>query len=189
LINPRLASAMTHPTRVRTLKVLTEREATPREIAEEIGERLNNVGYHIRVLKQLGCIELVRVTQARGGRVSEHLYKCTQRPYFDEAAWERLDNTEKLNVIAAFMHHVSEDIAASMADGTFYEHDDNHLSRTPMVLDKEGWGEVTDLLDGTLGALLEIQDKADQRRAAATETILAKVAIFQFESPLPPNAA
>jgi DNA-binding transcriptional ArsR family regulator len=187
LINPRLASAMTHPTRLRTLRVLTEREATPREIAEEIGEPLNNVAYHVKVLKKLSCIELVRVTQTRGGRVAEHIYKGTQRPYFDPADLDHLDDSEKLNVISAIMQHVSEDIATAMAHGTFYEHDDNHLSRTPMVLDEEGWKEVVDLLGDALGELLAIQEKVNERGADAAETMRAKVAILHFESPSAPN--
>lgn len=183
LVNPRLASAMTHPTRLRALRVLTEREATPREIAEEIGEPLNNVAYHIKVLTRLGCIELVSVNQTQGGRVAEHVYRGTQRPYFDEGAWDQLDETEKLNVISAIMHHISEDVATSMVHGTFYEHDDTHLSRTPMVVDDEGWKEVIEVLDGALEELMAIQGRINERRADPSETKLVKVAIIHFESP------
>lgn len=181
LISPVLASALSHPTRLRTMMVLTEREATPREIADEIDEPLNNVAYHIKVLKRLGCIELVRVNQTRGGRVAEHIYKGTQRPYWKEADLEQLSDADKLNVIAGIMRHVSEDIAAAMASGTFYAHDDNHLSRTPMVVDEEGWNEVVELLDDSLERLLTIQGRVSER--GAEETKLTKVAILQFESP------
>jgi DNA-binding transcriptional ArsR family regulator len=179
---------MTHPTRIRTLRVLTEREATPREIAVEIGEPLNNVAYHIRVLKRLGCIELVRVNQTRGGRVAEHVYKGTQRPYWEQSDLEALSDAEKSNLIAGILQHLSEDIATSMAHGSFYEHDDNHLSRTPMVVDDEGWDEVIELLDGALDGLFAIQERVNEREAANDETKLVKVAILQFESPAPPSA-
>jgi DNA-binding transcriptional ArsR family regulator len=180
---------MTHPTRIRTLRVLTEREATPREIAAEIGEPLNNVAYHIKVLKKLGCIELVRVDQARGGRVAEHVYKGTQRPYWDQADLEQLDEAEKLNVVYGVLQHISEDVATAMASGTFFDHDDNHLSRMPMVVDQDGWEEVIELLDGTLDALMKIQERINDRGAEASGTKLAKVAILHFESPPPPQAA
>jgi DNA-binding transcriptional ArsR family regulator len=179
---------MTHPTRIRTLRVLTEREATPREIAAEIDEPLNNVAYHIRVLKKLGCIELVRVNQTRGGRVAEHVYKGTQRPYWDQADLEHLDDAEKLNVIYGIMQHVSEDVATAMSHGTFFAHDDSHLSRMPMVVDGEGWDEVVELLGNTLDGLMAIQESVNERGAAPADTKLAKVAILQFESP-PPIAA
>jgi DNA-binding transcriptional ArsR family regulator len=181
LVSPTLASAVSHPTRLRTLMILTEREATPREIADEISEPLNNVAYHIKVLKRLGCIELVRVNQTRGGRVAEHVYKGTQRPYWKEADLEELGADDKLNVIGSIMHHISEDITTAMISGTFYEHDDNHLSRTPMVVDENGWDEVTELLDDALERLLTIQERVSER--GAVETKLTKVAILQFESP------
>lgn len=183
LVNPVLASAMSHPTRLRTLRVLTEGEATPREIAEEIGEPLNNVAYHVKVLKRLGCIELVRINQTRGGRVAEHVYKGTQRPYWSEADLETMSDAEKLDVIAGVMQHVSDDIASAMSSGTFYEHDDNHLSRTPMVVDQEGWREVISLLKDTMDELIEIQARVNQRGADPDETLATKVAILQFESP------
>ena len=181
LVDARLASAMTHPTRIRTMKVLTEREATPREISEEIGEPLNNVAYHIKVLKKLGCIELVHIAPAHGGRVTEHLYRGAKRPYFEIEDLALLSETEKLNVIASIMHHISDDIAAAMAHGTFYDHDESHMSRMPMTLDQQGWDEVTDLLDVTLGTLMDIQEKANERDTE--QTMSAKVAILQFESP------
>lgn len=181
LVSQVLASASAHPTRLRTLMILTEREATPREVAEEIGEPLNNVAYHIKVLKRLGCIELVRVNQTQGGRVAEHVYRGTERPYWTESDLGELSDADKLNVIVGIMRHISDDIAMAMTAGTFYEHDDNHLSRTPLVVDEEGWDEVTELLDDTLEQLLAIQERVTDREAA--ETKLTKVAIIQFESP------
>jgi DNA-binding transcriptional ArsR family regulator len=188
LTNPRLAMAMSHPTRLRTMRVVSERTATPREIADEIDEPINNVAYHVKVLAKLGCIELVRVQQARGGRVAEHYYRASQRPYFDADAWDQLGESEKLDVVSAIMHEITDDIAVSMSHGSFYDPDDNHLSRTPMVLDDDGWQEVISLLDGAVDGLLEIQEKVNERGVDAAETMLAKVEIIHFRSPTPKGA-
>lgn len=185
LTNPRLASAMSHPTRLRTMRVVSERVATPREIAEEIDEPINNVAYHVKILKELECIELVKVEQARGGRVAEHFYKATQRPYWDAADWERLEEGEKLGVTAAIMQQISEDVAVSMSHGTFHDRDDNHISRTPMTLDRDGWDEVVTLLDDTLHDLLDIQERVQARGGEEGEAMLAKVEILHFLSPKP----
>lgn len=186
LVDPRLASAMTHPTRLSALRILSERQASPKEIADQIGEPLNNVAYHIKVLRELGCIELVDVKQARGGRVAEHLYRGTQRPYFDSESWNLLDDAGKLNVVSAILHHVSEDMASAMVHGTFYEDDDSHLSRTPLQLDDEGWTEVVDLLQNTLDGLLGIKEEVAKRGSKASERSDVRVAILQFR--MPPNA-
>jgi DNA-binding transcriptional ArsR family regulator len=183
LTSSRLASALSHPTRLRTMKVVSERTATPREIAEEIGEPINNVAYHIKILQKLDCIELVKVEQAHGGRVAEHFYRASERPYFDDDSWEQLGQAEKLDVIGAIMQEITEDVAEAMASGTFYDPDDNHLSRTPMVLDQEGWREVVKFLDDASDHLTEIQARVDQRRGPDDEVLLTKVEIIQFRSP------
>jgi hypothetical protein len=183
LTDPRLAAAMTHPIRLQTMRVLAERTATPREIAAEIGEPTNNVAYHVNILAKLGCVELIELRPARGGRVAEHVYRAAQLAYFDDTAWDRLGEKEKLNVVAAIMHQVTEDVAKAMATGTFYEPDDNHLSHSPMVVDREGWRETIDLLAETLDRLAAIQERVDARSDGTGPTMLAKVAMLHFRSP------
>jgi DNA-binding transcriptional ArsR family regulator len=188
LVSSRLVAAMSHPTRFHAMTTLVEEAATPAQIAEKIGEPLNNVTYHIKVLTELGCVELVRVQPARGGRVVEHLYRATQRAYLDAAAWDELSEKEKLQVDNALMRLISEDIADAMSHGTFFEDDDNHVSRMPMILDKDGWGEVVSLLERTLNRLMEIQERVNFRSADPSETTLAKVEIIHFRSPPPKKA-
>lgn len=53
-------------------------EASPKELAFELGEKLGNVSYHVRILARLGLIELVRETPRRGA--VEHHYRSVPRP-------------------------------------------------------------------------------------------------------------
>jgi hypothetical protein len=46
------------------------------------------VSHHTRVLRDLGCIELVR-TEPRRGAV-EHYYRPVLRPFLDDEQWEQL---------------------------------------------------------------------------------------------------
>ena len=88
-VSPQLAAAMSHPTRVHAMCLLIERTASPREIAEEIDEPLNNVTYHVNQLRELGCIELV--ADRAGGAAGASSSTSTgprQRAYFDEDAWD-----------------------------------------------------------------------------------------------------
>ncbi|HXR61902.1 MAG TPA: hypothetical protein VN732_11300, partial [Solirubrobacterales bacterium] len=74
--------------------------------------------------------------------------------------------------------------------GTLDEVDDAHVSRTPMVLDKKGWSDVSDLLSGALNRLLEIQAEASERIAESGDTgVLAKVNLMHFKSPDPDEVA
>jgi DNA-binding transcriptional ArsR family regulator len=183
LTNPRLAAAMTHPTRLRTMRRLSEGPATPRQIADEIDEPVNNVAYHVNILAKLGCVELVETRQAGGGRVAEHVYRATQLAAFDDDAWAQLGDREKLNVVGAIMRQVTEDVAEAMASGTFYDPDDNHLSQMPMEVDHEGWRETIELLDETLQRLVTIQARVDERADGTEKTMRAKVAMLHFRSP------
>ncbi len=184
LMSPVLAVAMSHPTRLGAFTILLERAATPREIAAELGESGSNVGYHLRVLVDLGCIELTKVEPAAGGRVVEHTYQAVDRAYFDSDAWEQLGRKEKLEVSVTLMRVISEDINDAMSQGTFFDPDDNHISRSPMRVDQEGWEEVTTFLDGTLDELVDIQGRVDERsRGEEKGTFPIKVEIIQFRSP------
>ena len=185
-VNPRLAAAMSHPTRIHTMAVLVERQASPREIATEIGEPLNNVTYHVKQLTKLGCIELVETASAAGGRVVEHFYRASTRSYFDEDAWEELDDKEKFAVVNTIMRLMSEDISRAMRTGTFYARDDIHLSRSPMALDEEGWREVAELLNETTKEMIEIESRvADRCCDDEPPSLHTKVEILQFPSPPP----
>lgn len=184
-VSPQLAAAMSHPTRVHAMSVLLERTASPREVAEEIGERLNNVTYHLNQLRKLGCIELVRTERVRGGRVIEHFYRTTQRLYFDEDAWEALTEKERLDLVGVTLRIISQDISIAMAAGTFFGGQDMaHLCRVPMAVDDEGWDEISRLLERTTEELFEIEGRVAERTSDGPPAeIHTKVQMLQFRSP------
>jgi DNA-binding transcriptional ArsR family regulator len=76
-VDARVVKALGHPTRVRILNVLRDRElASPVELSQELGVALGTVGYHVRRLEALGFIELATRTQRRGA--VEHHYRARQ---------------------------------------------------------------------------------------------------------------
>jgi hypothetical protein len=166
------------------MSVLLDRTASPREVAEEIGERLNNVTYHVNQLRKLGCIELVRTERARGGRVLEHFYRATQRLYFDEEAWLALNEKERLDLVGVSLRIISQDITTAMAAGTFFGDDTAHLCRMPMVVDSDGWREISELLERATEELFEIEGRiAERTSTGAPADIHARVHMLQFRSP------
>lgn len=176
---------MSHPTRVHALTVLLDRVASPRELAAELGEPINNVTYHIKQLVDLGCVELVEKKPAQGGRVVEHFYRGIERTYFDESDWELLDGSEKQLVETAIVSMISEDVTQAIVARTFSDPNDNHLSRTPLIVDQEGWSEIKAILGRALDELLEVPLRVAERGAPREETMPVKVEILQFRSPTP----
>jgi DNA-binding transcriptional ArsR family regulator len=73
-----LLRALNHPVRAKALTVLAEKIASPGEISERIEIPLSNVSYHMRVLSELGLVEMVEEEPARGSIV--HFYRAVERP-------------------------------------------------------------------------------------------------------------
>lgn len=179
-----VAKAFAHPLRVQILIILNERVASPNMLSQELDQSLNLVAYHVRVLEKYDCIELVDTKQRRGA--TEHFYRATRRQFLSDSEWARMPESLRPGLSSAMLKSVFDDIEEAMSSGTLDEIEDRHLSRTPMVVDKQGWGETADLLRETLDRLLEIQAEASQRVATSgEETILAKVEMLYFKSPEP----
>jgi DNA-binding transcriptional ArsR family regulator len=179
-----VAKAFAHPLRVQILIILNERVASPNLLSQELDQSLNLVAYHVRVLEKYDCIELVDTKQRRGA--TEHFYRATRRQFLSDSEWARMPESLRPGLSGAMLKSVFDDIDDAMKTGTLDEIDDRHLSRTPMVVDKQGWSETADLLRETLDRLLEIQAEASERVATSgEETILAKVEMLHFKSPDP----
>ncbi len=180
-VSPQLAAAMSHPTRVRVMSILTDRVASPRQMAAEMDEPLNNVTYHVNQLRELDCIELARTEPVRGGRVVEHFYRSCRRSYFDGDAWDALTEKERYGVVAAILKMVSQDIATAMAAGTFFQNGDAHASRSVLHLDADGWQEMIALTERANLEVFAIQERVAARGAEGTPaTIDAKLDILQY---------
>jgi DNA-binding transcriptional ArsR family regulator len=181
-VDLRMAKALSHPIRVQVLAILHKRVASPNQIAQELGEGLSQVSYHVKVLKEFNCIELVR-TEPRRGAV-EHFYRATARAFLTNSDWESLPNSVQQGISVAVVQMVVEDVLEALGADTFDSREDRHLSRTPLILDGEGWGDIASLLSDTLDRVLEIQVESSSRLAKGNEKgILAKVEILHFESP------
>jgi len=177
-----VAKAFAHPLRVQILTVLNEKVASPNMLAQQLGESLNLVAYHVRVLEKYDCIELVDTKQRRGA--TEHFYRAIRRQFLSDEQWAKMPASLRPGVAGAVFTAVFEDIEAAAKAGTLEDVDDIHLSRTPMVLDPQGWSEVSATLKSTLDRLLAIQSESSERIAATGEPgQVAKVHLMHFRSP------
>jgi DNA-binding CsgD family transcriptional regulator len=76
-IDQRLATALSSPLRARALGLIAEGVASPKAIAAELDLDVRTVAYHVRVLRKLGCIELVETLPRRGA--VEHIYRIVEQ--------------------------------------------------------------------------------------------------------------
>ena len=98
-VDQRLVKALAHPLRVQILTILNERMASPNELSKELEEGLSQVSYHVKVLKDFECIEMVK-TEPRRGAV-EHYYRATARAYLSDKDWQNLPDSVKPGLSAS----------------------------------------------------------------------------------------
>lgn len=181
-ITQQLAKALAHPLRVRILTSLHKGISSPNQLAQELGEPLGNVSYHVKTLLEYDCVELVK-TEPRRGAV-EHFYRATERAFFSDSDWAKIPASARKGISGAVLQSIGQDATEAMVAGTMDSRDDRHVSRTPLLLDEKGWTEITALLAETLEKGLAIQEEAATRLAdSEEEAINAKMAILCFESP------
>lgn len=180
LVDGRLTKALAHPTRVHILNILNDGPSSPSKIAKRLDNvSLNLTSHHIKVLEKLGCIELVKEV-AHGGRI-EHIYRATQRQFFTAEEWEEVEPEGRQPITVSILRMVSEDLGRSLATGKFDELPDNHLSRSPLDVDREGWKEIVAILERALDEVLEVNVKSAQRARLSGEDLMKiRVVMMQF---------
>jgi DNA-binding transcriptional ArsR family regulator len=179
-----LAAIVAHPTRARAFTILTERTASPVEIAQEIGKDVGHVGYHVRKLQQLDLIELVDERPVRGA--VEHFYRAIVRPYVSEEEFTQ----QTLEDREVFTRHILQfhvaDIARAMDEHTFDARANRAVLRTPMTVDEDGFQELADLHVEMYERALDIQARSDERRTGSDDSGIPIVTTTMFfETPEP----
>jgi DNA-binding transcriptional ArsR family regulator len=182
-VDETLVKVVAHPLRVQALSVLTERHASPKELAAELGAPVGNVSYHVRELERVGLIELVEEKKRRGA--VEHFYRAIARPLLSAAEWEQLDLDERQRFSAWIIQLLLADASQALAAGTFDARSDRHLSRTPLLVDEAGWQELVEIQATALKAVLEAQAASAERltEADGEEGIVTIAAMTFFEMP------
>src|ERR1700709_1353440 len=162
-----LAAIVAHPTRSRAFTILTERTASPVEIAQEIGKDVGHVGYHVRKLLQLGLIELVD-ERPRGG-ADEHFYRAIERPVVPEEEFSS-QSVQERGVFPRYtlQLHVT-DIARAMDEHTVDARVNRVVTRMPILVDEDGFQELSDLHTEVLERTMEIEARSNERRATSEE--------------------
>ena len=182
ITDPRLAKALAHPLRLEILRHLGDRTASPSEIAAEIGAPLTNVSYHVRKLRALGVIKLVRKTPKRG--VVEHYYSANARRQVSDEAWAQTPAIVKEALVAPLAERGAEMMVSASRSGGF-DRKEAHFSAHRTKLDERGWKAVAKVLAGALKQIGEIERETLARLESdgQKEPLSAAVVLSLFEGP------
>lgn len=181
VIDPAIAKALSHPLRSHILVTLGGRVASPKEIAGELGLAARDLDYHVKVLLEVGMIELARTEPRRG--VKEHFYRLAPPLFeFNDREWRGIPDEIRSHLSANLLHITLDEAAEALRAGTFNARDSHH-SRTPMLLDEKGWTELRAVMNKALEQILGIRSESERRqRQGAEATIPVEVVMMGFET-------
>lgn len=174
-----LLKAISHPLRHRLLSMLDGRTASPNELARELGMPLGRVSYHIRLLADLGAIELVD-TQPRRGAL-EHFYRAVTSAWFGEGDWARLPRSARRGILGHNLQQIFDWVTVAAESGGF-EQPGSEVLRATLTLDAQGREEVSRIAREALERARAVNAQVADRRADGDEPLATtELTILHFE--------
>ena len=166
LVDPRLVKALDHVLRQHILLAAVQREVSPCELSEELGEELSQVSYHVQVLRDDcdGMIERTRTEPRRGAM--KNYYRASVKTLLPAKAWRKVKKGLRAVVGAGHASDLFEDLAGALKAGKLQGSQD-HVSRTPLVLDPEGRRNVKAIAERAASEVEDEQQAAAQRMQKA----------------------
>jgi Helix-turn-helix domain len=182
-----VAAAISHPLRFRILTAMNspERNASPKELAAEMGIDVGRVSYHMRELKDLGFLELIGTTPRNGS--IEHVYKPIKRFEAFGLEWSKLLPSLKRTVASSALGLAVKSIGASIDDGKFEAREDSIIAQDTFRTDERGAEEALAIVTKALEDLLALAGDAKARLAESDEEgFLLSYVLAGFEGALRP---
>jgi DNA-binding transcriptional ArsR family regulator len=176
IADARLVKALAHPLRIQIMGVLERQDASPKEISAELGVPIANVSYHMRQLKSMGLVRIVKRTQRRGA--IEHHYRADRKPQISDKTWDEIPDMVKQAMTGAALEQTMRQVKAGAEMGGF-ERPEAHLSRTQVTLDKKGWADLAVIyrklleeIDRVSGESTKRLEKSDHDGGASATAVL-----------------
>lgn len=180
----KLVKGLSHPVRVECLTVLAKRVASPRQLSEILEHDLSNISYHVRVLDELGLVELVAEESVRGAVA--HFYKAAERPILSESEWQQLSPEVRTAISVYGWDLLIKDASESIEKGVFDSRSDRHLSRASILLDSEGFARLNARMEELVEAVIAEEAEAAKRMNESGEKpihAVAATALFPMPDP------
>jgi DNA-binding transcriptional ArsR family regulator len=185
--------AMSHPLRAEAFRLIRDRGVlSPTEVSRELEADLKDVSYHVRKLKDFGCVEEVENRPVRGA--VEHFYRATEQHMVDTEEWGELAEVEPDMAEALtdeFMQGIVDDYTASRRAEIVGLDEEFWIVRTPLVLDPEGIREALEAAEAYENTMAEIAARSAGRRGREqTEEVPVSSSTVLFKMPKrPPRRA
>jgi DNA-binding transcriptional ArsR family regulator len=159
--------AMANSMRAQILTILNERANSTTGMARELGVEPGELAYDVEVLRKMGRIKVVDEKKRRGA--VEVFYKAVARAHLDEFEWPVVPDPVKGGLRASLLQAIVDDAVAAVDEETYDSVEGAHMSWTPVIVDKEGWDELTEILRVALRGVLDVSKSSAQRMMKRNE--------------------
>lgn len=178
-VDQQMVRALGHPLRVEILRQLEEGPSGPKRLSDRIGEALCNVSYHMKVLRDCDCVELIDTIPARGA--VEHIYELRPKGAIGSGNWKEVPPALRTHYagssLAAFTNRAVEALDAGTGDAR----EGSGITWLPLRVDEEGWGELRRVLRNVEKRFRVIAERSAERRESAEDAFPVIVAVAAFE--------
>ncbi|HEY6730843.1 MAG TPA: winged helix-turn-helix domain-containing protein [Solirubrobacterales bacterium] len=171
--------ALGHRTRVQILIVLNEGIFTAAQLAQMIGEPLNNVSNHLRKMLDDGSIEIAR--EERKHNVVLYWYKAVEIPCYDQEAAEAMTPLQQQMTVGAIVQSGTAEVLAGLYAGKLRD-PRSVLYWDWYNLDQQGREDMEAENVRYLERIREIEAESTNRRAKSGEestSMLLNLAVFE----------
>lgn len=171
--------ALGHRIRVHILIVLNEGTYSATQIAQIIGEPLNNVSNHIRELLDGGSIELAK-TEPKGN-VLQHYYRAVEMPFYSQEEAEAMTPEQRQVTAGLVVQSAMAEVMAALWAGTLAD------SRACLAwdwfnVDEQGREDIEAEQQRSWERIQEIEVESTNRRAESGEDATSMlVTLFGYE--------
>lgn len=188
LLEPSVYKMLQHPVRQGIIIRTGERPWSPSELARDLEKTIKQVCEQVNILLTADppLLELVETRRTGKGGPPARFYRAMTRVTLGAADWERLSRLERGNQTAEITRQLHGEWLESIEAGTFYEDPEHALMRTAMNLDREGMGEIADLLIETQGRFADVEKRSAERSEQNGERprrVITGLASFQAAPP------
>lgn len=171
--------ALGHYIRVHALIVLNEGTYTAAQIAEIMGEPLNNVSNHLRELLDAGSIEIAKTMQK--GNIVQHYYRAVEISFYSKEEAEQLTYEERQVTAGLLVQQASAEAVAALYAGKLAD-PRAVVSWDWHNVDQQGREDLEDEQKRFLERVQEIEVEATNRRAQSGEDAQSiLITLFGYE--------
>jgi len=166
-LNEQFSLVVSHEITVKAMILIADDVKSPKEVGERLEISTSKASHHIKKLERLGLAELVEEREVGG--VIQHFYRAVIRPIVSDEEWDRLSLGERQLYSIWIVQLILADAAKSFDAELFDMYSNRHLSRSPLLVDREGVGEVAAIQNKAMHDSFEVVAKSAERRLKSGE--------------------